>query len=205
MVKNFIFNLGYDTSHIISVVSSEGVSKGSKIILIAPEDRNDRQMNAVDDIFNYVSSLNQDIEIKFFNPEDSLLDNVGSFSKLFSDVENLVLSLSGGPRDWLIPMTIASNLSQDSIQKVYFRSDLDSELNEIDIPGLSPGLDESELEVLEAFEKEFKPVNTVVGEVSISESTIYRKLEDLEDRGLVEKTESEGVSLYRAVLSPEVF
>lgn len=187
MSKNFIFNMGYDTSHVTSVLAREEVSSGSRVILIISSRDDERQSNAIQDIRNYLDSLNFDVDLEVFEAGKSFQEDVLSFSQLVSDIDNLVLSLSGGPRDFLIPLTVSTVLSPSASRKVYLRGDVDSELREINVPTANYALDQTERNILDSLAGEEKKVEQIMesNSVDCSESTLYRRLKDLRKKKLI--------------------
>lgn len=195
MARNFVFNMGYDTSHITSVLASEGM-KNSKVVLVTPKDRDERQENSIKDIRNYLDTLDIDASLQVFPAGSSFQEDLENFASLFSRLEDIVLSLSGGPRDFLIPLTVASVISPGNIQKTVFRSDIDSDLRKVEIPEAVFDLDSSSMQVLEKLEEEDMPAPELAEHVDFSESTLYRKLGKLEEKGVIEAQMEEGSKTY---------
>ncbi|MFB6180951.1 MAG: helix-turn-helix transcriptional regulator [Candidatus Nanohalobium sp.] len=96
-------------------------------------------------------------------------------------------------------MTIASIYSQE-IEETYFRSDIDSDLQKIQIPHTDFRLKESEQKILKSIDNKADKVKDIVDETDLSESTVYRRLGDLEQKNIIEEKE-EG---YRKTLTGEI-
>ena len=192
MVKSFIFNMGYDTSHVTSVLAKEGLEDGSTICLIKPGKSDSRQRNAISDIENHLSSLDIETYLKTYSSGKSIISDIGQFLKLFDNREDLVLSLSGGSRDLLIPLTIASTISQNSIDKIYFRSDIDSELKEVKLPKLHLNLSEAEKKFLSTVKSQPSDAYELCSKLNLSKSTIYRKKTELERKEMIEIRKKNG-------------
>jgi CRISPR locus-related DNA-binding protein len=197
MAKDFVFNMGYDISHVISVLSKEGVDNGSKVVLITPESTDERQENSIKDIQNHLEDLDFDVNLEVLRIEDGISDGLNRIGGAFSDLQNLVVSLSGGPRDNLIPLILVSVFSSQDIGKIYFRSDINSELKEIELPKSKLDLKKSEKKVLESCRDNYRSVSELVTETDLSESTVYRKTSKLDDQGLLVKKDSE-VNRYKS-------
>lgn len=205
MSKSFIFNMGYDTSHITSVLAHEGLPENSKICLITPGRPDDRQQNAIDDVQNYLDSLDIECSLEVFSAGKDVRTDMGEFLSLFDEFENTVLSLSGGSRDVLIPLTVAATVSPAEIESIYFRSDIDSQLELVELPRLRIDLDETEKRIVSALEEAPGDVEDVAERAGMSESTVYRRKDKLEEKGLVRledkgKTEIEITSIGRFFL-----
>lgn len=191
MPKSFVFNMGYDTSHVFSVLSKEGLDHGSSVILTVPRNRDERQENAIEDIRNYLASLDIKVSLETFAVGESLNSDLIEFNRLLSDLDSVVVSLSGGPRDSLIPLTISATVQQSNMLKTYFRSDISSELETLDLPHLqSEDLSKSDEKLLEEIQNRESP-QSIVENVEMSESSVYRKLSDLDERDLIDKEKME--------------
>jgi len=184
-MKKFVFNMGFDSSHVISVLTSEGIDDGSEIHLLTPTEVPDRQRNAVREIENYVDSV--DVESEVITVDDfgqNFSQRVLGLGELLQDLEEVVLSLSGGPRDYLIPLAISASLNSDCIEKTYFRSDIDNELDSIELPEMPNEISGPEKDMLETVE-EGDTVKELVNRSGKSQSTVYELLDGLESKGLV--------------------
>lgn len=200
MVKSFVFNMGYDTSHVISVLASEGLESGSQVVLVTPGSVDNRQENAINDIRNYLDNLDIEVSLQVFGGGESLESDIENFTGLFSDLENIVLSLSGGTRDLLIPLTAAYMMNSGNVDKTVFRSDIDSSLSEIELPELTVSLSDSKNAIVEALTSA-SGVQEIVENVDMSESTVYRKLSELENKGVVKSEKKNGRKIYSTTVT----
>lgn len=208
-MKTFVFNMGFDPSHVFSVVTSEGLEDGSQVVLITPEELEQRQKNAISEIGNYVKSLDVDCEVLTtedfeggFRTDSSIGEKLVSIQHLLSRFENVVLSLSGGPRDFLIPLTLAASLT-GGLNKTYFRSDITGELEEVELPNLPVSITPAGVELLKILKDRKMTAEKIAEEAGKSKSTIYEKMKEMEEKGLVT---SEGrPAEYSANLSDEAF
>jgi len=202
MVKNFVFNMGYDTSHVTSVLAKEGVEEGSRIILLTPEEMDERQENSINDIQNHVLSLDFDVSLEKFSVPKEFQERFFRVKELLDSLENTVLSLSGGSRDFLIPLTVVSVLTQEEdLKKVFFRSDLNSELKQIELPTVPRKLTGSEKELVKEIENNPCSAEKLVDKTGKSKSTVYRILKQLEENKLVEPNKTEGKKIYSLTFS----
>lgn len=204
MPKRFVFNMGYDTSHVTSVLTSEGLEDDSEVYLIVPDSIDDRQRNSIADIRNYIDSLNLEIELACFEADEGLESNILKFSELFPFSGKTILSLSGGPRDHLVPLTLAASLNSSEIDQFYFRSDLDSDIENLNVPDLHPDLSDTDKQILKAIESKYSEASEIEQEVDASDSTVYRRIRSLLERNLVEEKDLNGSSSFRATTSARV-
>ncbi|NMI89016.1 CRISPR locus-related DNA-binding protein [Nanohaloarchaea archaeon] len=203
-VKRFIFNLGYDISHVTSLLSSEGLETSSEVVLIIPEGNDKRQENAVKDVRNYLDRINAETSLTCFEASKNIERNVSKFSKLFSSNRKTIVSLSGGPRDHLIPLTLAAAASGSEVDKFYFRSDLDSDLEQISVPEFSPELSETQKQILETVEERYVPVSEIAENTDYSESTVYDRVSGLVSKNLLLEKSIDGSSRYKCTDSARI-
>lgn len=196
--------MGYDTSHIISVLAREGIEENSEIILLVPE-IDERQRNSIDDIRNHVSNLDIEVRLSKFKLSSEFEQRFLQIQELLQNHSEVVMSLSGGSRDTLIPLTIASTVNQDSIDKTLFRSDIDSGLNEVEIPNIPTKLKKSGETVLNSLNYGQKlSAKEVKQETGKSDSSVYSNLEKLENKNLVNTTKENGVKKYSLSLTGKI-
>jgi len=89
---------------------------------------------------------------------------------------NLVVNLSGGPREILVALTAASMALSDSIYKTTNWSDVDRELSEIELPHITRTLDKTAWQILDDLLKhEHTTLTAVAGRIGASESTVSRQ------------------------------
>lgn len=184
-MKKFVFNMGFDSSHVISVLSSEGLEKGSQIFLLTPGEKEERQENAIREVENYLESVDVKTEISCVDSfGESFGERILGLSQLLSDLNKVVLSLSGGPREYLTPLAIAASINGENIEKTFMRNDIDNGLEEVEIPELPVNISDSEKDTLSRIE-EGDTVKDLESKMEKSESTIYSMMKELEGKNLV--------------------
>jgi CRISPR locus-related DNA-binding protein len=196
MSNCFVFNMGYDTSHVTSVLASEGLEDGTRVVLAVVQGLDERQENSVSDVRNYLDSIDIETELSLVEVSGSMGERIAKFLDILEGERQKVVSLSGGPRDNLVPLTLAVSASSKGPEKVYMRSDVDSKLQRIDIPDTPVDLSDSESGILQSLDG-FTSVESIISELDYSGSTVYRRLSDLESRELVESRKLDGESCYR--------
>lgn len=187
IMTTFVFNMGYDTSHVSSVLARESLEDGCRVILITPGKSDERQENAIDDISNQLSSLDFDIELETFTAGKSVEEDIAPILELLRVEDEIIVSLSGGARDILVPLTAALMVYEGEVEKIYFRSDLNSELSEISLPEFSVRLSSTEREIMRAVDSGEDTVDRIAEKTECSNSTVYRRIDDLLDENLIEK------------------
>jgi len=99
---------------------------------------------------------------------------------------------------------LAASLKGSNIDGFYFRSDISAELEEMFIPDLSPDLSSNDKEILQVIDEKYMEPQDIVSEVEISKSTIYRRLNHLKERNLVDEKELNGSSSFKASSSAKI-
>jgi len=188
--------MGYDTSHVTSVLASEGLEDGITVVLAVVQGLDERQENSVSDVRNYLDSIDIETELSLVEVSGSMGERIAKFLDILEGEREKVVSLSGGPRDNLVPLTLAVSASSKGPEKAYMRSDVDSKLQRIDIPDTPVDLSDSESGILQSLDG-FTSVESIISELDYSGSTVYRRLSDLESRELVESRKLDGESCYR--------
>ena len=189
-MTTFVFNMGYDTSHVSSVLARESLDDDCRVILLTPGNSDDRQRNAINDIDNQLSSLDVDIGLETFSAGKSVEEDIAPILELLRAEDDLIVSLSGGSRDILVPLTAALMVYEGEVDKLYFRSDLSSELSEIDLPDLRISLSSTEKDILRVVDSGSDSVDGIAEDTDYSHSTVYRRKDDLVDKNLLEKKEA---------------
>ncbi|MFB6199352.1 MAG: CRISPR-associated CARF protein Csa3 [Candidatus Nanohaloarchaea archaeon] len=200
MAKNFVFNFGYDTSHVTSVLGAEKVEEGSDIVLIVPEESDERQERAIKEVSRYVKELSKDISVEVFPVSEDFETRFLQIKNILKRLENVILSLSGGSRDVLVPLCIVASTSPDLIENTYFRSDIDSELEKVNLPSFREPPNETEKEIINAMEDDYYSISELEEVTKFSSSTLYRNIKNLKQKNLV-KEEKEDKKLYRTTIS----
>jgi CRISPR-associated protein Csa3 len=94
----------------------------------------------------------------------------------------IVVNLSGGPREIFLAFTLACLTQPDKIRKATNYSDIDRSMNEIVLPNIKHVLDEKSKRILEDVnENQPTTIKDVARRSNISESTASRQITELVD------------------------
>lgn len=192
-MKTFVSTLGFDTSHLYGLVVDEGVTAGDHLVLVRPDDGDSRGEEAVNQIESMVSKVDDEIstELVVLDPME-FEDSVVELRELLEDTEgDVVVNLAGGDRALVLALSIATMTTSDTVSSVYVRSDVTREKQEVRLPRLHVDLDDRDREMLRYVLDNAPVSNTrLASALDVSESTVSRRLEALENRGLVDVTNS---------------
>jgi len=94
----------------------------------------------------------------------------------------VIVNLSGGPREIFLAFAIACISKPEKIHKTTNFSDIDRSLNEIRLPNVVAALEEKQIRILKDI-SEFSPatITDIAERLSLSESTISRQVARLAD------------------------
>jgi CRISPR-associated protein Csa3 len=182
-MKTYITLSGFDASQIVSLIVKFGIESGDRIILIRPleekDNRGETTIQAIKDLSRQIdSSINVEIyRVNHRNFEEmvvSLIDLIKG-----SDAE-IVVNLSGGPREIFLALTLASLAQPGKIYKATNYSDIDRSMNEILLPNIKCALDEKSKRILKDInENQPTTIKDVAKRSNISESTASRQISEL--------------------------
>jgi CRISPR-associated protein Csa3 len=182
-MKTYISMSGFDTSQIISLMVKYGIESGDRIILIRPEDEKDsRGESTVQAIKDLSRQIDSSIEVDIHRVDHR--DFEGMVTSLIDLLKNaqgqVVVNLSGGPREIFLAFVVACLSSSQKIFKTTNFSDIDRTMNEIVLPNIAHVLDERLKRVLRDVDlHQPTTITEIAKRLEISESTISRQIGDL--------------------------
>ncbi len=187
-MKTYISPLGFETTHIISLIVKHGIEKGDCIILLRPNAPDSRADRAVEDIKDLTAKVDRTITVDVAKIDHH---DFGAMILRFMDLissaappappaapagSKVIVNLSGGPREILVALTAASMALSDSIYKTTQFSDIDRELSEIELPHITRTLDKTAWQILDdVLKHEPTTLTAVAGRIGASESTVSRQ------------------------------
>lgn len=212
-MRTYISPIGYDTRRVTRPVINTGLGKNDRILLLRPsvEADTERAEQAVAD----VEQLLQEIE-----PEatcDIIRVSTDSFQKTVRDCcrvltgiatdREIIVSLGGGARDVLLPLTVTALVFARRIDRALFFSDLDSAVQEWPLPNLTAQIPERAVKTFEAIAdaETLVSLSDVAAVTGQSKSTVIRHVNDLEDAGVVESDTSEKAKHVQVSFTGELF
>ncbi len=196
-MKTYISPLGFETTHIISLIVKHGIEKGDHITLLRPNAPDSRADRAVEDIRDITAKVDRTITVDVAKIDHHdfgamilrFMDLIASATPPAAPTGKVIVNLSGGPREILIALTAASMALSDSIHKTTNFSDIDRELSEIELPHIARTLDKTTWQILDDLLKhEPTTLTAVAGRIGASESTVSRQSAKLAGLRAVEIT-----------------
>ncbi len=196
-MKTYISPLGFETTHIISLIVKHGIEKGDRIILLRPNASDARADRAVVDIKDLTTKVDRTITVDVAKIDHRdfgamilrFMDLIASAAPPAVPAGKVIVNLSGGPREILIALTAASMALPDSIYKTTNWSDIDRELRAIELPYIARPLDRTAWQILDdVLNREHTTLTAVAGRIGMSESTVSRQSAKLAGLHAVEIT-----------------
>jgi len=206
-MKTYISPIGFDTTHLLSLLVRFGIESNDSVILIRPIEDDERSFRAIEEIQELTRKIGDGITIDILK-----VDHRDFRSMVFAFIRSIIeaagkpgsnnklyVNLSGGPREILIALTTASVTFSDKIDLVTSFSDIGRELQVISLPYIAYSPDEKEYNLLNDIKKN-GPTSyaDIASRLQISESTISRQCSRLSGLHWI-TIESRGKNKYASI------
>jgi len=195
LMKIYLSPLGFDTSPIISLIVRCGIERGDRICLIRPEFGEDaRADRAIETVREVIQRISDDISIDVLKIDNhniesmtlTLLDEICASTPPFLPNGNLIVNLSGGPREVLVALTTATLILAPRIHQCATFSDIERDIEIYKLPRLPFSIDERTFRVLSDVATHGpSSISEISRRMEISESTGSRLCAKLASRGLI--------------------
>lgn len=195
-MKVYISPLGFDTSHVVSLIVKYGIEAGDGIILLMSDTRDERAESAYTSVAEMVHTIDAGIAVRRVH-----LDHRDFSGMVLACIEavkgtvrdtpgaSIIVNLSGGPREILVALTVASVSHAPQITQFTSYSDVSRHLSAIDLPYLTSPLTGRELEVLQDIQDSGPTsISDIAKRVQISESSASRYCARLLSNRLIDQT-----------------
>ncbi len=182
-MKTYISLSGFDTSQIISLMVKYGIEGGDRLILIRPEEEKDSRgestVQAIKDLSRQIDS-SIEVDIHRVNHRDFEGMVVSLIDLLKNAHGQVMVNLSGGPREIFLAFVVACLSQSQKIFKTTNFSDIDRAMNEIVLPNITHILDERLKRILkDVSENQPTTITEIAQRLKISESTVSRQISEL--------------------------
>lgn len=190
-MQTFISPIGFNTTSVTRTLLAHGLSNNDSVKLIRPaiETDDDRAAEAVADVEQLLQEIKPNITVSVTEiPHDDFATGVMMCSDLLVEApDEIVVSLSGGARDILLPLTVATMVHSDDIQTVYGYSDIDGQARELDLPSVTDVLSDGAHQTLTTVADADKSISIpeLTTRLDGVKSTITRHINTLENIGYV--------------------
>ncbi len=181
MMRTYLSPLGFDTTHIISLIVRSRIERGDRICLIRPEFGEDpRADRAIETVKEMSQQISNDIHVDVLRINNrniesmilALLDEIRTSTPPALPDSNLIVNLSGGPREVLVALTTATLILAPHIHQCAIFSDIEREIEIYKPPRLPLSTDERALQILADIATHGPTsISEIARRVQISEST----------------------------------
>jgi CRISPR-associated protein Csa3 len=198
-MRTYLSAIGYKSAAVTRTLLGRGINPDDRVVLLRPtgsaDSENEQSKSAVRDVEQLVEQASEEIPVEvegvpYANFDEAIL----RCSDLIRAAEGEVLvNLGAGPRDVLVPLTIATLVHVDAVDTVVASSDIDGDVRSIPIPNLVSNLSDRYLDTLRAIESDEQTVGQIADRIGTSDSTTGRHVSALADIGAV-STRAEGTA-----------
>jgi len=212
-MRTYVSPIGYDTRRVTRPVVNTGLRSGDNVQLLRPEQESDTEQasQAVADVKQLLHEIEPEAEFTIKRViTDTFEQTVQECCGIFTEIptgNEIIVSLGGGARDILLPLTVSSIVFAKQIDQTLFFSDLDSEIQEWSLPRLTAQVPERTLGSFEVISSAdgWISLSSIANKTSQSKSTVIRHVNDLEDAGVLESDTSNKTKRVRIAFSGELF
>lgn len=198
-MRVYISPIGYDTRRVTRPVVNAGLSPADSVHLLRPNQEADteRAMQAVTDVEQLLQEIEPNITCTVSrittDPYEDTVRQCCNYIESVSGDNETIVSLGGGARDILLPLTIAAIVLSDTIDRTLFFSDLDGIVHEWDLPNLTAQIPTRTSDTFEVIVDTGKwiSLSELAEQTGQSKSTVIRHVQDLEAAGVIESDSQE--------------
>ncbi len=192
-MKTYISLSGFDTSQIVSLMVKFGIEGNDRLVLIRPEGEEDdlRGEAAIQAIQELSRKINTTIIVDIHRVDHRDFEGmVISFIDLIRRSEGeIVVNLSGGPREIFLALTVAAIAQASRISKTTNFSDIDRAIRDVNLPEIRiPNLIDDKLRTVlsDILENQPTTITEIARRNALSESTVSRRINKLQDLNAVD-------------------
>lgn len=211
-MRTYVSPIGYDTRRVTQPVTDAGISGDDEILLVRPGDEGstERASQTITDVEQLLQKIEPGCEIRVERVgTDSFEETVRDCCQVLGSVERereLCVPLSGGARDVLLPLTVATLVYARRVDTTLFFSDLSGEVREWSIPELATNIPDRALDTFTALVRVdgWLTLSALTAKTDHSKSTVIRHVKDLEAAGVVQSDTSEKAKRVRVTFTGEL-
>jgi CRISPR-associated protein Csa3 len=211
-MRTYISPIGYDTRRVTRPVINRGLDSEDELVLLRPggETDTERATQTIADVEQFLQEIEPNYRQRVEHVvTDSFEGTVRDCCQIVSDVEDdreIVVSLGGGARDILLPLTVAALVYARRIDAALFFSDLDNSVQEWTLPDLTARISDRAFRTFEVIVEAdgWLSLSTITEETEQSKSTVIRHVNDLESSNVVVADTSEKAKRVRVTFSGEL-
>lgn len=190
-MTTYLSPIGFNTTSVTRVLSNQGLASGDAVVLLRPAEETDdnRAAEAVEDVDRILQQIEPTITVSIERlPHDDFETAVMICSEVIRSTEgSVVVSLSGGARDVLLPLTVATMAHAQQVDSTLGYSDLDGQVREWLLPNITATPSAGQRSTLASIEATDSAVSIpgLTSQRDAAKSTITRHVNALAADGFV--------------------
>jgi len=190
-MTTYLSPIGFNTTSVTRVLSNQNLASGDAVVLLRPAEETDdnRAAEAVEDVDRILQQIEPTILVSVERlPHDDFETAVMTCSEVIRSAEgSVVVSLSGGARDVLLPLTVATMAHAQQVDSTLGYSDLDGLVREWLLPNITATPSDGQRSTLAAIEATGSAVSIpgLTSQRDAAKSTITRHVNALAADGFV--------------------
>lgn len=192
-VRTYLAPIGFDSRRVVHPVLSEGLDEDDQVILLRPSDNSQQGEDTVSEVENVLTQVVEELKLTIEQlPYSDFVETMLYCVDLIHEAEGeLTVTLGGGAREILLPLTVATFSSPKSVDKVLQVGDIDNNVRRIPKLNLQSSVSRAEFSVLSGISQLDAPISIseIAAELGKSKSTISRHVKSLTERGFLATSE----------------
>jgi len=190
-MTTYISPIGFNTTSVTRALLKHGIDSSDVVVLVRPEQGtdDDRGAEAIADVERLLQEIEPNISLQVEQiPHDDFESAVMRCSNIIQTADDsVIVSLSGGARDVLLPLTVATIAHERDVESTIGYSDLDGQVREWPLPNVTTTVSDGAQETLAAIDTDGSNVSIpeLTERLGGVKSTITRHINVLESEGLV--------------------
>lgn len=195
-MRTYVSTIGHHSTRVMRPILNNGIDTADTVVLLRPhDDPTEQSDDAVHDVRQTVQEIGPDTEvaveqITYDAFKTAVLECVDVLEAADGTV---VVNFDGGPREIVLPFTIATLARPDLVDTAFQFRDVDSKVCEVSLPNLVNRTSESTDETLQTLValNGSATLPEIADEAEKARSTIGRHLDQLETAGAVRTDKTE--------------
>ena len=210
-MQTFVSPIGFNTTSVTRSLLEYGIEDEDDVQLIRPATETDdgRAAEAVTDVKQLLQEIEPTITVTVETvPHDDFEAAVMICSNLLRTAAgDTVVSLSGGARDVLLPLTVATMAHEATMLTTLGYSDIDGQVREFGLPTVSTTVSDGALNTLRAVANTDSSVTLpqLASDLEAAKSTITRHISSLEDAEYVTARTEDRIKHVSITLSGQLY
>lgn len=190
-MQTFISPIGFNTTSVTRSLLDYGIDTEDAVQLIRPATETDdnRATEAVEDVRQLLQEIEPTVSVSVETvPHDDFEEAVMTCSDLLRTASGeVVVSLSGGARDVLLPLTVATMAHEAAVTTTLGYSDIDGQVRDLGLPSITSTPSDGARTTLRAINDGNSPTTlpALAADLEAAKSTITRHVAALEEIGYV--------------------